>query len=84
MLNVSWVAILASMADLNLALQFGHSKMAASLVCSFSLRGLREGMGQVLTGAVTLEPQFGQLTKWSPHAIMMRANLKSVMEKKLA
>jgi hypothetical protein len=59
------------MADLNLALQLGHSKMAASFVSSPSLGGLREGMGHVFTGTVTLKPQLGQLTKWSPHAIMM-------------
>jgi hypothetical protein len=59
------------MADLNLALQLGHSKMPASFVSSLTLGGLRDGMGQVFTGAVTLNPQFGQLTNWSPHAIMM-------------
>jgi hypothetical protein len=59
------------MADLNLALQLEHSKMAASFVSSLSPGRLRDGMGHVFTGDVTLNPQFGQLTKWSPHEIMM-------------
>jgi hypothetical protein len=67
MLAVSAVFTAASTDDLNLALQFGHSKIAASLVSPISFCGLREGMGHVLTGADTLKPQFGQLTKRYPH-----------------
>jgi hypothetical protein len=57
-----------STVDLNRALQFGHSKIAATMICLLPFEGFRDGIGHVLTGVATSKPQFGQLTNEYPHA----------------
>jgi hypothetical protein len=52
--------------------------MAASLTFSPFFKGAREGIGQVLTGAATSQPHFGQLTKQIPRMIYRVLRLKSV------
>jgi hypothetical protein len=57
-------------------LQFGQSKIPASLTPSPFLKGLRDGMGHVLTGFSTAYPHLGQLTKYSPQVTIWRNGSK--------